>query len=36
MKNILKDALIGLFWAVLIILILFFAGGGSNFIYVDF
>lgn len=32
----LVDAAIGIGMAFLLLLILFFAGGGSNFIYIDF
>lgn len=31
-----KDVLIGFLWAALVIAVLFFSGGSSNFIYVDF
>ena len=34
--EILFDALAGIGWACLLLMILFFAGGGSNFIYIDF
>lgn len=30
------DALIGMASALLLLCVLFFAGGGSNFIYIDF
>lgn len=30
------DIFIGFLWAVLLIAVLLFSGGGSNFIYVDF
>ncbi len=34
--HILNDVLIGFLWAALLIAVLLFSGGGSNFIYVDF
>lgn len=36
MKDFLEDFFVGLLWAVLLLSALFFASGGSNFIYVDF
>lgn len=35
-RKIAEDAAVALLWALLIVLVLVFAGGGSQFIYVDF
>lgn len=36
MKTFLQDVIIGVGAAILVLLALFFASGGSNFIYIDF
>ena len=36
MKKIMKDMLIGLICSVMVLAVVLFSSGGTNFIYVDF